>query len=124
MKITLLSMLFCFTVSTVFSQNPDLSKKKDEAERKSAGAKEELTMKIDTLAKMVYTCPMHTEVIQDKAGKCPTCGMNLEHRSVAKTVYTCPMHAEVTQGKAGKCPQCKMNLVMKEPTKKEKSKKK
>jgi len=25
-----------------------------------------------------YTCPMHAEVISDKPGKCPKCGMNLE----------------------------------------------
>ena len=24
-----------------------------------------------------YTCPMHPEIIQDKAGNCPKCGMNL-----------------------------------------------
>ncbi len=24
-----------------------------------------------------YTCPMHPDVVSDKAGKCPKCGMNL-----------------------------------------------
>lgn len=24
-----------------------------------------------------YTCPMHPEVVQDAAGKCPKCGMKL-----------------------------------------------
>ena len=24
-----------------------------------------------------YTCPMHPDVIQDKPGNCPKCGMNL-----------------------------------------------
>ena len=24
-----------------------------------------------------YTCPMHPEVVQDKAGSCPKCGMKL-----------------------------------------------
>lgn len=24
-----------------------------------------------------YTCPMHSEVVQDKAGNCPKCGMAL-----------------------------------------------
>ena len=28
--------------------------------------------------KTIYTCPMHPEVISDKPGKCPKCGMNLE----------------------------------------------
>jgi membrane fusion protein, copper/silver efflux system len=26
---------------------------------------------------VVYTCPMHPEVISDKPGKCPKCGMDL-----------------------------------------------
>lgn len=25
----------------------------------------------------VYTCPMHPEVVSDKKGSCPKCGMNL-----------------------------------------------
>ena len=24
-----------------------------------------------------YTCPMHPEIVQDKPGNCPQCGMNL-----------------------------------------------
>ena len=28
-----------------------------------------------------YICPMHPEVKQDKPGKCPKCGMNLEAKS-------------------------------------------
>ncbi|RZM06271.1 MAG: hypothetical protein EOO88_53635, partial [Pedobacter sp.] len=24
-----------------------------------------------------YTCPMHPDVVQDKPGSCPKCGMNL-----------------------------------------------
>lgn len=28
--------------------------------------------------KLVYTCPMHSEVTSDKPGKCPKCGMTLE----------------------------------------------
>lgn len=29
----------------------------------------------------VYTCPMHPEVVSDKPGTCPTCGMDLEPKS-------------------------------------------
>ncbi len=28
-------------------------------------------------AKVQYTCPMHPEVVQDKPGDCPKCGMKL-----------------------------------------------
>ncbi len=74
--------------------------------------------KKDTTVKTVYTCSMHPEVIQDKPGKCPKCGMNLIAREVKKDVYTCSMHPEVVQGKPGKCPKCGMNLVKKVPEKK------
>jgi hypothetical protein len=29
------------------------------------------------IVKVKYTCPMHPEVISDKPGKCPKCGMTL-----------------------------------------------
>jgi hypothetical protein len=35
------------------------------------------TPKTDSTAKKVYTCPMHPEVISNKPGKCPICGMDL-----------------------------------------------
>ena len=40
--------------------------------------------KTDTTAKAVYTCPMHPEVISDKPGKCPKCGMDLVKKKTAK----------------------------------------
>ena len=33
--------------------------------------------KADTALKTIYTCSMHPEIVQDKPGKCPKCGMNL-----------------------------------------------
>ncbi len=32
----------------------------------------------DSTVTKTYTCPMHPEVISDKPGKCPKCGMDLE----------------------------------------------
>ena len=40
--------------------------------------------KTDTAAKAVYICPMHPEVISDKPGKCPKCGMDLVKKKPAK----------------------------------------
>ncbi|MBL0102498.1 MAG: hypothetical protein IPP51_01205 [Bacteroidetes bacterium] len=31
--------------------------------------------------KTEYTCPMHPDVISDKAGQCPQCGMDLQAKS-------------------------------------------
>jgi len=36
-----------------------------------------------TVAK-TYTCPMHAEVISDKQGKCPKCGMDLVEKKAEK----------------------------------------
>jgi transcription initiation factor IIE alpha subunit len=74
-----------------------------------------------------YTCPMHADVIMDKPGKCPKCGMDLNLSSkedlkskVTKT-YTCPVHLSVTSHDPGKCPICgkKLNLSPKEQMKAE-----
>ncbi len=77
--------------------------------------------------KVQYTCPMHPEVMMDKAGECPKCGMDLikskkEHMKMeVMNKYTCPMHPEVVNGKPGKCPKCGMalNLSSKEKMKME-----
>lgn len=62
-----------------------------------------------------YTCPMpeHADVVMNKPGKCPKCGMNLVAKKIAAIKYVCPMkeHGEVVSDKPGKCPKCGMNLV-------------
>ncbi|MBD1395062.1 heavy metal-binding domain-containing protein [Mucilaginibacter glaciei] len=35
-------------------------------------------------AKVQYTCTMHPEVLSDKPGKCPKCGMTLVKKTDAK----------------------------------------
>jgi hypothetical protein len=39
--------------------------------------------KMKTMPKKVYTCTMHPEVISDKPGKCPKCGMDLVEKKTA-----------------------------------------
>jgi hypothetical protein len=71
--------------------------------------------KLDSTVRIVYTCTMHPEVISDKPGKCPKCGMELVQKKIktAKQYYTCPMHSDVISDKPGKCPKCGMELVKK-----------
>ena len=74
-----------------------------------------------TPAATQYTCPHHPEVVSDKAGKCPKCGMDLVPKKTeskqAATTYTCSHHPEVVSDKPGKCPKCGMDLVPKKDTK-------
>jgi Cu+-exporting ATPase len=61
-----------------------------------------------------YTCPMHPEIVRDRPGSCPKCGMALVPMlpSVPRaTEYTCPMHPEIRSNRPGNCPKCGMGLV-------------
>ncbi len=53
-----------------------------------------------------YVCPMHPEVVSDKPGECPKCGMDLEHNDAAATTntntYFMQYTANPTQVEAGK----------------------
>jgi Cu+-exporting ATPase len=44
-------------------------------------ALEPSTLEVAT-ARVEYTCPMHPEIVRDKPGNCPICGMTLEARDV------------------------------------------
>ncbi len=61
-----------------------------------------------------YVCPMDPEVVSDKPGACPKCGMALEPELPAtpltKVEYTCPMHPEIVRDEPGNCPICGMAL--------------
>jgi hypothetical protein len=56
-----LTMVFCSFQNT-FAQN--------------AFEKQDTTLTLDS-TKIIYTCPMHSEIISDKPGTCPKCGMEL-----------------------------------------------
>ncbi len=76
------------------------------------------TSKKEAQTKTIYTCPMHSEVVSEKEGKCPKCGMELvkknQIKASAEKIYVCTMCKGVTSKKPGKCPKCGMDLTLKE----------
>ena len=60
---------------------------------------------------VVYSCPMHPEVIDEEPGHCPQCGMKLLAVEAPAVTYTCPMHPEVVSEQPGHCPDCGMKLL-------------
>ena len=100
-KIIVISMLAVLAIFTINSSVNALNQ---------ASAENGKTIKVE------YTCSMHPEVVSDKPGQCPKCGMNLIKKEVqkVKVIYTCPMHKEVVSDKPGKCPKCGMKLQMKD----------
>ncbi len=59
---------------------------------------------------LVYTCPMHPDVVSQEPGRCPECGMKLLP-AAEPSGYACPMHPEVTSEQPDRCPKCGMKLV-------------
>ena len=62
-----------------------------------------------------YTCPMHPDIIADKPGDCPKCGMHLVKKAApsASAVsdkwiegYACGMHPDQLQPEGGECKIC------------------
>jgi FtsP/CotA-like multicopper oxidase with cupredoxin domain len=60
---------------------------------------------------IIYTCPMHPEVVSTEPGHCPECGMKLLAMEARATSYTCPMDPEVVRDEPGHCPLCGMKLL-------------
>jgi membrane fusion protein, copper/silver efflux system len=72
---------------------------------------------------LYYVCPMpeHTDILYDKPGKCPICGMTLvpvqrragHVESPHIAYWACPMpeHSSIHEPGPGKCPLCGMTLI-------------
>ena len=73
----------------------------------SVFAQDTTTIAKQETEKATYMCPMHPNVIMDKAGKCPKCGMALtEKKADSETVsYSCSVHSNVVSEKPGTCPK-------------------
>ena len=73
-------------------------------------------------AKETWICPMHPEVVKDRKGSCPICGMDLVPKQEAEAApsaaahetWICPMHPEIVKDRKESCPICGMDLVKKE----------
>ena len=66
--------------------------------------KQDTTLTLDS-TKIIYTCPMHSEIISDKPGTCPKCGMEFvkleKEKKQSETMQhqmdmmMCPVHGMV-----------------------------
>jgi putative DNA topoisomerase len=80
MKTCFLILIICVVALPVFSQND--------------------TTKMQAVDSVVYTCPMHPDVLSNKPGKCPKCGMDLVQQTSSPEAHKmnmmmCPMHGMV-----------------------------
>jgi len=95
----------------------------EEAEAREAGEPMSTAPAAEEEDRLYYVCPMpeHVDILYDKPGVCPICGMKLVpvrrhagHVDKPKIAYwTCPMpeHASVHEPGPGKCPICGMSLI-------------
>jgi hypothetical protein len=75
-KVTLMAMSILFSGMTLFAANLPIDKALTDTTK---------SKKMKT-AKVLYTCPMHHDMISDKPGKCtkPHCGMALVKKADTK----------------------------------------
>jgi hypothetical protein len=63
-----------------------------------------------SLPPISFSCPMDPDVIADRAGTCPRCGMTLAPVRL-DTAYSCPLHPAIIETTQGACPICRRPLV-------------
>ncbi|BAU52066.1 heavy metal-binding domain-containing protein [Mucilaginibacter gotjawali] len=71
-KVTLMAIAILFSVASAFAAHTNTSV-----------ADTTKTKKVKP-AKLMYTCPMDADVLSDKPGKCPKCGMTLVKKDTSK----------------------------------------
>lgn len=69
-------------------------------------------MEHNTLPNTIYTCPMHPEVVQDKPGSCPKCGMRLIKAEIKTGSSAHVGHAMGDVSKMGFWEKFKMSMSM------------
>jgi len=98
------------TNADMTAERDRLARYRDSAPDKTLAFVAEMDMGVPE-GPIVYSCPMHPDVVSADDGTCPNCGMKLLATPVALT-YTCPMHSEVITAEQGRCPHCGMKLVV------------
>jgi hypothetical protein len=76
-----------------------------QAQDKAATAAKKATT-VQTTAATQYSCPMHSDVTSDKAGKCSKCGMDLTNNKTTRTLQNTKAKAKKDMGRGCCSKQC------------------